>query len=140
MADTRLPTHLEVGGLIRAVQAAGGFATVIARGERDAGTLMLVLSERGPPAVPTPNASPKRSMNRGQSRPNSKERTVPVTAPTAKRTATAFDQRRARSSASASSRRSFSPDRMRSRALSASSRWSPATGRSNSLSLRVDNS
>ncbi len=47
MADTRIPTHLEVAGLLRAVQAAGGFATVIARGERDAGTLLLLLSERG---------------------------------------------------------------------------------------------
>ena len=28
MDDTRLPAHVEVAGLIRAVQAAGGFATV----------------------------------------------------------------------------------------------------------------
>ena len=49
-----------------------------------------------------PNASPKRSMNSGQSRPISNERTVPVTAPTAKVTATTFDQRRASSIASAS--------------------------------------
>ena len=45
--DTRLPAHLEVAGLIRAVEAAGGFATVIAKGERDAGTLLVVCSERG---------------------------------------------------------------------------------------------
>src|SRR5512132_33168 len=51
-------------------------------------------------AKPTPKASPKRPVNRGHSRPNSKERTVPVTAPTAKRTATAFDQLRASRSAS----------------------------------------
>lgn len=50
MSETRIPTHLEVNGLSRAVQAAGGFATVIAKGERDGGTLMLVLSERGAPA------------------------------------------------------------------------------------------
>lgn len=43
----RLPTHLQVSALIRRVQAAGGFATVLARGERDAGTLLVVLCERG---------------------------------------------------------------------------------------------
>ncbi len=40
--DSRLPAHLEINGLIRAVQAAGGFATVIAKGERDAGTILIV--------------------------------------------------------------------------------------------------
>jgi hypothetical protein len=41
-AESRLPAHLEVTGLIRAVEAEGGFATVIAKGERDAGTLLVV--------------------------------------------------------------------------------------------------
>lgn len=45
--DTRIPVHLEVGGLIKAVQAAGGFATVIAKGERDAGTLLILCCENG---------------------------------------------------------------------------------------------
>lgn len=45
--DARLPTHLEVSGLIRSVDAAGGFATVIRKGERDAGTIMVVLTENG---------------------------------------------------------------------------------------------
>lgn len=45
--EARLPAALEVSGLVRAVQAEGGFATVIAKGERDAGTIMLVLLERG---------------------------------------------------------------------------------------------
>ena len=49
-----------------------------------------------------PNASPHLPMNWGQSRPNSKERTVPVTAPTAKVTAMYFDQRWASRSASTS--------------------------------------
>ena len=40
--ESRLPVHAEVGALIRAVSAVGGFATVIAKGERDAGTLMIV--------------------------------------------------------------------------------------------------
>lgn len=43
----RIPTHLEVSGLIRAVSQAGGFATVIARGERDSGTLMIVCCAAG---------------------------------------------------------------------------------------------
>ena len=45
--DERLPAHLEVSGLIRAVQAEGGFATVLAKGERDAGTLMIICCENG---------------------------------------------------------------------------------------------
>ncbi len=45
--DDRLPAHLEVSGLIRAVDLAGGFATVLARGERDAGTILLVCCEKG---------------------------------------------------------------------------------------------
>ena len=51
----------------------------------------------------TPNAAPHWPMNFGQSRPNSKDRTVPVTAPTAKVTAMYFDQRWASSIASGSS-------------------------------------
>jgi len=43
----RLPAHLEVAGLVRAVQAAGGFATVLAKGEREAGTIMVVTCEKG---------------------------------------------------------------------------------------------
>jgi hypothetical protein len=35
-----------VSGLIRAVEAAGGFATVLAKGERDAGTLAILTIER----------------------------------------------------------------------------------------------
>ncbi|GAA0265886.1 DUF1491 family protein [Alteraurantiacibacter aestuarii] len=45
--DARIPAHLEVSGLLRAVQAAGGFATVIAKGERDAGTLLVICCENG---------------------------------------------------------------------------------------------
>ncbi|MDE2619434.1 MAG: DUF1491 family protein [Sphingomonadales bacterium] len=43
----RLPTQLEVSGLIRQVQAAGGFAMVLAKGEPDAGAILLVLTENG---------------------------------------------------------------------------------------------
>ena len=45
--ETRLPAHLEVAGLLRAVEAAGGFATVIVKGERDAGTLLVTCCESG---------------------------------------------------------------------------------------------
>lgn len=45
--EQRLPAHLEVAGLIRTVEAAGGFATVLSKGERDAGTIMVVLTEKG---------------------------------------------------------------------------------------------
>lgn len=47
MAEPRLPAQLEVAGLLRAVEAAGGFATVIAKGERDAGTLLVTCCENG---------------------------------------------------------------------------------------------
>jgi hypothetical protein len=45
--DGRIPAHLEVSGLIRAVEAQGGFATVLAKGERDAGTILVVCCEHG---------------------------------------------------------------------------------------------
>jgi hypothetical protein len=43
----RLPAHLEVGGLIRAAQNAGGFASVLHKGDREAGTILLIITERG---------------------------------------------------------------------------------------------
>jgi Uncharacterized conserved protein len=45
--DIRLPAHLEVSSLIRTVNAEGGFATVLSKGERDAGTIMVVVTEGG---------------------------------------------------------------------------------------------
>jgi len=45
--DQRLPAHLEVSGLIRAAEAAGGFATVIEKGERDAGTILVICCAKG---------------------------------------------------------------------------------------------
>lgn len=45
--DVRLPAHLEVSALIRQVQVEGGFGTVIRKGEREAGTILVVLTERG---------------------------------------------------------------------------------------------
>jgi hypothetical protein len=47
VSDARLPAHLEVAALIRATEAAGGFATVIQRGERDAGAITILTIEGG---------------------------------------------------------------------------------------------
>jgi hypothetical protein len=43
----RLPAHIEVAGLIRSVQAQGGFAAVLKRGDEDGGSILLVLTENG---------------------------------------------------------------------------------------------
>lgn len=45
--EARLPAHLEVAGLLRAAQAAGGFAMVLEKGEREGGTILVVLLENG---------------------------------------------------------------------------------------------
>ncbi|MBM3595567.1 MAG: DUF1491 family protein [Alphaproteobacteria bacterium] len=45
--DARLPAYLEVSSLLRQVQSEGGFATVLHKGERDAGTILVVLAENG---------------------------------------------------------------------------------------------
>lgn len=44
---SRLPAHLEVSGLLRMVAAAGGFAAVLHKGEREAGTIVVVCAESG---------------------------------------------------------------------------------------------
>lgn len=49
--ETRIPAHLEVAGMIRAVEAAGGFAMVLQKGERDAGTILVVTLDRDGPAT-----------------------------------------------------------------------------------------
>jgi hypothetical protein len=47
VSDARLPAHLEVAALIRAAESAGGFGTVITKGERDAGVILVLTMERG---------------------------------------------------------------------------------------------
>lgn len=47
MADARLPAHLEVAAILRLAESLGGFGTVIEKGERDAGTILLVTMFRG---------------------------------------------------------------------------------------------
>lgn len=47
MSDARLPTHLSVAALLRRVNDAGGMGMVRARGDADAGMVLIVASERG---------------------------------------------------------------------------------------------
>lgn len=46
MEPARLPAALEVSGLVRRTQAAGGFAMVLHKGEPDAGTILVVAVDR----------------------------------------------------------------------------------------------
>lgn len=43
----RLPAHLEIASLIRLAESHGGMATVLSKGERDAGTILIVTMFRG---------------------------------------------------------------------------------------------
>lgn len=47
----RLPAHLETGAIRRLAESQGGFAAVLQRGERDAGTIALVILCRGEQAA-----------------------------------------------------------------------------------------
>jgi hypothetical protein len=46
---SRLAAGVEVSGLIRRTESVGGNAAVMARGDREAGGILLVLVERGTP-------------------------------------------------------------------------------------------
>jgi hypothetical protein len=43
----RLPTHLEVSGILRRTEASGDFATVIRKGEAERGSLLILVGSRG---------------------------------------------------------------------------------------------
>jgi hypothetical protein len=45
--SARLPSHLEVGAILRMAEAEGGMGTVLAKGERDAGSVLVVIMRRG---------------------------------------------------------------------------------------------
>ncbi len=45
--DDRLPAHLEASSLLRRAESAGGFGTVMAKGDRDRGALILLIAHRG---------------------------------------------------------------------------------------------
>ena len=47
MTKSRLPAGLEVTGLLRRIEAAGGFATVLRKGDKDRGSLLLLIGSRG---------------------------------------------------------------------------------------------
>jgi hypothetical protein len=47
MGAARLPAHVEASALVRRVNAVGGFATIVAKGEPDAGTLLVVITKNG---------------------------------------------------------------------------------------------
>jgi hypothetical protein len=47
VSDARLPAHLEAASLIRLTESLGGFATVLAKGERDGGTILIAIMCRG---------------------------------------------------------------------------------------------
>lgn len=45
--DERLPAHLEAAAILRMAESHGGFGTVIEKGERDSGTVLIVTMFRG---------------------------------------------------------------------------------------------
>ena len=47
MTAPRLATSVYVGALIRRAEAEGGFAAVIAKGDQTAGSVLVILTERG---------------------------------------------------------------------------------------------
>lgn len=44
---SQLPTHVEVGSILRRAAAAGDFATVIRKGDAERGALLLLIAGRG---------------------------------------------------------------------------------------------
>ena len=74
----RLPAHLEVASLIRRTQAEGGFATVLQKGEKEAGTILLVLCKNDTNArayerMPAPDGTRKWTCSKVQSIENKQE-------------------------------------------------------------------
>lgn len=45
--SNRLPTHIEAGAILRRAEAGGDFATVVRKGDRERGSLLLVVGSRG---------------------------------------------------------------------------------------------
>lgn len=76
--EARLPTYLEVAALLRQTQISGGFASVLTKGEREAGTILVVLRERGAnprlfERMPTPEGLRKWVCSRSEIIENSQE-------------------------------------------------------------------
>lgn len=51
MSDARLPARLEAAAIMRLAESQGGFATVLARGGDEGGTILLAILCRGEPAA-----------------------------------------------------------------------------------------
>jgi len=69
--EGRLPAHLEAAALIRRTQTEGGFATVLQKGESEAGTILLVLCENDTKAriyerMPAPDGTRKWTLSKKQ--------------------------------------------------------------------------
>ena len=47
MSGAALPTHIEVGGIIRRAESAGDFAAILRKGDAERGSILLVISSRG---------------------------------------------------------------------------------------------
>ena len=47
MSSGRLPAKLEITGLGRRIEAEGGFATIVHRGDPEGGSLLLLVTSRG---------------------------------------------------------------------------------------------
>lgn len=45
--DSRLPAHLEASSLLRRAEAAGGNGLIVAKGDSDRGSLVLLIASRG---------------------------------------------------------------------------------------------
>jgi hypothetical protein len=45
--SARLPTHIEVGAIVRRAEANGDFATILRKGDKERGSLMLIIGSRG---------------------------------------------------------------------------------------------
>jgi hypothetical protein len=43
----RLASHVQVSALVRRVQAEGGFAAILARGDTESGAILLICAEKG---------------------------------------------------------------------------------------------
>ena len=78
MDEARLPTHLEVAGLIKLAQSLGGFGTVLQRGEYDCGTVAILTMHSGKNArlwerMPQMDGSRRFTCTRKQDPENNKE-------------------------------------------------------------------
>lgn len=49
--DARLPSRLTIGALIRLAEGQGGFGAVLAKGDEQAGAILILLAEQGRPVL-----------------------------------------------------------------------------------------